>query len=92
MVRITVTNWGIINSLKVFIRHCDNILEDEIHVLMCCPLYDNLRNDLRSKALNINVYFSNYSMSDMFNYILSHEDIVKYSVKTCYNILTLRNT
>ena len=70
--------------------HCDNIIEDETHVLMRCPLYDNLRNDLLSKALNINADFSNYSMSEKFNYLLSHENIVKYSAKTCYSILTER--
>ena len=57
---------------------------------MCCPLYDNLRNDLFTKVLNINADFSNYSMSEKFNYLLSHENIVKYSAKTCHNILTER--
>ena len=33
--------------------HCDSIVEDEIHVLMCCPLYEHLRNDLFVKAESI---------------------------------------
>ena len=70
--------------------HCDDIVEDETHVLMCCPLYEHLRHDLIIKAESINQDFSNYSITEKFKYLLSNENIVKYSAKTCHNILIER--
>ena len=43
--------------------HCNEV-EDELHVLMHCPLYDDIRNQLTLSVNNINPSYQELSMQE----------------------------
>ena len=75
------------NGLEVSERkcfNCRNVVEDEIHVLLHCPLYTELRNELFSIAEQILNGFQSLNNSIKVSFILSDPSIIKISAKTCY--------
>ena len=70
--------------------HCKDFIEDELHVLTVCPLYQDLRDELYNKASSIKQSFTDLTDTDKMCFILSSSQIVKYTAKTCYNILVRR--
>jgi hypothetical protein len=52
-------------------------VEDEIHFLMYCPKFENLRRELFSNVLNYNAAI--LSAEDKFVWILSNEDTIYVS-------------
>ena len=70
--------------------HCKDFIEDELHVLTVCPLYQDLRDELYNKATSIIQSFTDLTDTDKMCFILSSSQIVKYTAKTCYNILVRR--
>ena len=53
-----------------FSFNCTEKIEDEMHVLTECPLYDDLRHILYKKAIAISDNFNNISESEKM-YVLS---------------------
>ena len=51
--------------------HCTSCIEDEEHVLMVCPVYDDLRLSLISEALLVNPAFEGYSDMQKLCFLLS---------------------
>ena len=51
--------------------HCTSCIEDEEHVLMVCPVYDDLRLSLISEALLVNPAFEGYSdmQKNVFSFV-----------------------
>jgi hypothetical protein len=76
-----------VNERKCFI--CDNV-EDEQHVLIQCPLYEDLRFELFNNAMFICPTFNCFTDSEKLCFILSNGDIVQFSTKTCWLILERR--
>ena len=70
--------------------NCTKLVEDEIHVLILCPDYQNIRAILFEKAVSLNKDFSLYKDTEKFKYLMSHADIVKYCAKACSDILVER--
>ena len=86
---------GRYQSLNIEERTCFNCLskvEDEVHVLIECPLYQDIRHELFSNIQKFNADFSSFDNIITFNYIMSHDEIAKYSAKACSDILTMRRT
>ena len=84
---------GRYQSLPVHERtcfHCNTEVEDELHVLIYCPLYNDIRKELLNHAYLCNSDFLSYSTSDKFNFLLSDERIVKFSAKACNTIFIQR--
>lgn len=69
---------------------CKNGVENEIHVLFYCPLYEHIRIDMVNKANNMNSNFKDVTDQDKLNYVLSSEHMLKTSSKICYMILQAR--
>ena len=69
---------------------CTLEVEDETHMLLKCLLYDAIRTELFNTISQINTDFTSYNDSEKFKFIMSNESIVKYSAKTCNDILTVR--
>ena len=76
----------------VFHFHFKDFIEDELHVLTLCPLYHDLRDELYNKATSIIQSFTDLTDTDKVCFILSSNQIVKYTAKTCYNILVRRRS
>ena len=50
----------------------DNVIEDEIHFLLCCDFYSDIRRPLLAKAQLCNSDFQNMSMQDKFVFIMNY--------------------
>jgi hypothetical protein len=69
---------------------CKLDIENESHVLFHCDAYNCVRIDLISKANEINRSFNSLCDNDKLVFVLSNENMVKVSAKTCHMILTTR--
>ena len=65
---------------------CDTV-ESECHVICECPIYEDLRNKLFTKAKNVVPHFDNLSDFDKMCQLLSNCDIVKSTAKILCDIL-----
>lgn len=63
---------------------CKSSAEDEKHVLLHCRSYDHVRQQLFTKAIELEPNFLNSSEDDKLIFILSNNDIMKITAKTCY--------
>ena len=66
---------------------CHISVEDEFHVLLKCPLYDDLRDMLFEGAFNCNPAFHLLSDVEKFVFIMSSNDLTKMCAKTCKLLL-----
>ena len=70
--------------------HCASCIEDEEHVLMVCPIYEDLRLSLIREAVLINPDFEGLSDIQKMCFLLSDSQIVRSSAKVCTLILERR--
>ena len=71
---------------------CCNIVEDEIHVVLNCPQYNIVREELFLKAASINNSFSDMSEQNKLSFLFSTKDLVRVCAKTCFLILQCRSS
>ena len=71
---------------------CTDATESESHVLMTCPLYEDIRTDLFLTAEQLCADFINWTDEDQFRFILSDEHLVKFTAKACRKVLDRRST
>ena len=73
-----------------FCQVCSEDVEDEFHILLNCPMYEDLHQILNDKACNVNVDFIEYNDTDKLKILMS--DIMSsHTAKTCKTILKRRN-
>ena len=65
-------------------------VENEIHVITQCPLYDDIRNNLYAKATEADIAFNTQSDCDKLVFIFSCSSIIRIAAKSCYFILKRR--
>ena len=70
--------------------NCHTEIEDEMHVLINCPLYTCEREELFLIASYINPCFNLFSDVEKLNFLLSDADISKRCAKACHEILEKR--
>ena len=72
--------------------HCANKIESEMHALLECPLYDDLRYRLFSVIAREILNFGSFSDDEKLSVILGSENIkvIRISAKTCHDILARR--
>lgn len=71
--------------------NCSIGTETELHVLLECPLYEDLRYDLFQQVLYVYPSFGIFSEQTLFNELLSNDKLYKICAKYCFNILERRN-
>jgi ssDNA-specific exonuclease RecJ len=79
-----------VNERVCFI--CHDQIEDEKHVLLDCPLYADLRERLFNEVKRSNVHFIILSDDDKFIYLFKSTECYDMVAKTCFNILSRRNS
>ena len=72
--------------------NCVNKTENEFHVVMECPLYRHIREELFDKVNQINNVFSFYDENKKFVTLFCDEQlhVAKYVAKACHDILVCR--
>ena len=70
--------------------NCNDMIEDETHVLLFCPLYDEIRNELFQHAYETEQSFNTLNDIDKLCFLLSRDEMVKFSAKACSDILNTR--
>ena len=72
-------------------KFCEmNVVESEAHVLLECPLYDDLRHDLILSFCNSIPDFLDFNLSDRLSCILCDKRNVKMVAKICRLVLNRR--
>ena len=66
--------------------HCLTKVESEEHVLLECPLYRDIRQELYSKIEIPAITFDALSNNDKVCHLLSASSIINYSAKACHEI------
>ena len=69
---------------------CKDLIEDEMHVLLHCPLYNLLRADLFHEAEKTLNDFIDLNDTEKISFRLTNASIVNISAKTCYLNLNKR--
>ena len=69
------------------ICHIDNCIEDEKHVLLYCPVNEDLRQYLFNHVCLYNNNFMHLSDADQFIFLFNNKNICFYSAKICYETL-----
>ena len=72
-------------NLRIF-PFC-NLVENEIHVLIHCHLYEDLRETLFKKALECELHFHSMSDEQKLVVLFSNPELVRICAKTCALIL-----
>ena len=62
----------------------------KLHVIVKCPVYNNVRSTLYDKIGHMNVDFENYDDIQKFTYLFCNDNIIKYSAKASQEILLPR--
>ena len=85
---------GRYEGLRVEDRICpfcaNDKIESEMHVMLSCNLYNDLRETLFNKAVSLNQDFRNLSDTDKLNFLFSDFNMIRLSAKTCFLILQRR--
>ena len=68
-----------------------NVLENEMHVILSCQVYDDLWEPLLTKALNCEPNFYSLSEKNQFVLLFSSPDLVRIGAKICATILQRRH-
>lgn len=70
---------------------CDiNTIENELHVILYCPIYNDIRQVLFAKAYACNFNFYSLSDYDKYCFLFSNPDMIRSCAKTCFSILQRR--
>ena len=67
-----------------------NLVEDEIHVLLHCSMYDDIRDTLFADICNIKRDFCDLTVDSQFILIMSDPQYFKFVSKAMYCILNRR--
>ena len=70
--------------------NCHDKVESEHHVLLNCPLYEDLQLEMYSQAFNINPDFYSLSDNEKISYLFSSNQLINIVAKTCKEILDRR--
>ena len=74
-----------------FCNFCQDMVEDEAHVILHCSLYNSVRNDLFTHAVYLNDNFMSLNDNAKLHYLFTNSHISVKCAKTCQNILSIRN-
>ena len=70
--------------------HCPHAVENEVHVLLHCPVYAQFRAELFKEIENVCPSFKDLTDMGKVKTIFSDKDCINVSAKTCFQILKKR--
>ena len=69
---------------------CEESVEDEIHALLECPLYNEVRSELIQCAQIANVNSNSLTKLDKFVFLFNNPNMIRSCAKVCFLILQRR--
>ena len=66
---------------------CNDGIENELHVLSSCSMYNDLRDQIYTKAREHSENFDNFPDEQKMCFIKINDYCVKVTAKTCWEIL-----
>ena len=66
---------------------CSDFIEDETHVLLNCPFYDDFRENLFNVVKSYTFDFMSFNNEEKIMFLFSYENMNRICAKTC--VLTL---
>ena len=75
-----------------FCNFCPDQVEDESHVILICPLYNKIREELFIHASYINDDFMQMNGTEKVVFLFSDSKITQRCAKTCNTILKIRKS
>ena len=69
-----------------------NEVESEQHVILHCPLYDDIRDILFEKATHVSSDFTSLSDTDKLIFLFTDHSLIRVCAKTCFKILNRRSS
>ena len=70
--------------------NCSDLVESEKHVLLLCPLYDDLQQEMYYVKSQYNPNFHMLNDDEKIAYMFSSNSVIKAVAKTCKDILDRR--
>ena len=67
--------------------NCSNLIEDETHVILHCPVYSDIRKKKFTDVLKANTNFMSLSDCQKMVFLFSNQDVFRIVAKTCNFIL-----
>ena len=89
-IRIETGRYEHIPEGERYCPFCNTVVEDEIHVMLDCPKYEDFRQSLLLKAFDLQINLMNLSKSDQLKVLFTHPNLIRICAKTCFNILKRR--
>ncbi len=69
---------------------CPEVIEDEVHVILHCPAYEDIRKELNEHMKQNIDNFNKLNGAQVLGLALSNERFIKVTARTCKNILRRR--
>ena len=90
-IKLETCRYGL-NRVPVEERLCEDcgVIEDEFHVLMVCPTYNDIRHDTVNSICTLSNQFTELSLENQFIQIMSDPMYYKIVSKFLYSILNKR--
>ena len=79
-----------LNSRTCPLHECINGIEDEKHVILQCPQYDDIRQQLLNRAVTVNENIIVLNDLDKLVFLFTNVKRIKPCAKTCFQILQSR--
>ena len=88
--RIETGRYECIPEIERSCIFCKDSVGDEIHLLLECPLYNEIRSELIQYAQIANVNFNSLKELDKFVFLFNSPDMIHSCAKACFLILQRR--
>ena len=84
---LLILNNRALNVNQRLCHFCNDAIEDETHVILVCSAYNDLRNNLASKAVSVLSDFSDLTAKEQMKVLFTNPDMIRICAKTCFKIL-----
>ena len=71
---------------------CNSELENEIHAMINCPFYEDIRYNLFEKAKLLDANFNTFTDEQKYIFVFKTQDMIGISANTCFFILQRRSS
>ena len=71
---------------------CNDTVENEMHVILSCPLYNDIRLQMIDYAFLLDINFNDYTDEQKIVFLFNNVNLIRICAKTCFKILQRRSS